>query len=188
VSEVTSLRGTSPIDLPWRDERTGDVLVIVETPRGSRNKYAFDPIYGQFRLKKVLPLGFSFPFDFGFIPSTRGADGDPLDVLVLLDEPLPMGCLVKGRPIGVIELEQTRDGRTFRNDRLIVLPTGPSCRNNMQCLEDLPNELLSEIEAFFMDYARQDGRYTRPLGRGSEARALELIREGVQQASTARTR
>jgi len=174
----------SPLDLPWQDEPTGDVLVIVETPRGSRNKYAFDPVYGQFRLKKVLPLGFSFPFDFGFIPSTRGADGDPLDVLILLDEPLPMGCLVKARPVGVIELEQARNGRTYHNDRLIVLPTGPSCRNNMQCLADLPDTLLGEIEAFFVDYARQDGRETRPVGRGSEARALELIKEGVQLAAS----
>lgn len=174
----------SPLDLPWQDEPTGDVLVIVETPRGSRNKYAFDPVYSQFRLKKVLPLGFSFPFDFGFIPSTCGADGDPLDVLILLDEPLPMGCLVKARPVGVIELEQARNGRTYHNDRLIVLPTGPSCRNNMQCLADLPDTLLGEIEAFFVDYARQDGRETRPVGRGSEARALELIKEGVQLAAS----
>lgn len=176
---------SSPFALPWRDERTGEIVAIVETPRGSRNKYAFDPFFGQFRLKKVLPLGFNFPFDFGFIPSTRGADGDPLDVLILLDEPLPMGCLITGRPIGVVELEQTRDGPTFRNDRLILLPTGPNYHNNMQCLADLPERLLGEIEAFFVDYARQEGKLTRPVGRGDQARALALIQEAAQSKTRA---
>jgi inorganic pyrophosphatase len=181
---------SSLLDLPWHDPITAEIIVVVETSRGSRNKYVFDPEYGQFRLKKVLPLGFSFPFDFGFIPSTRGGDGDPLDVLVLLDEPLPMGCLVKGQAIGVLELEQTQLGKTVRNDRVLVLPTAPACRNRMRCFADLPSDLLEQMEAFFIGYARLDGKDIAPVGRGTEKRALAIIEAAAaafrQQAASAR--
>jgi len=79
------------------------VHVIIETPKGSRNKYAFDAEKRIFALKRVLPTGMAFPYDFGFIPSTKADDGDPTDVLVLMDEPAFPGCLLKCRLIGVIE-------------------------------------------------------------------------------------
>jgi len=172
----------SLLNLPWRDPLTQEVVVVIETTRGSRNKYVFDKAYGQFRLKKVLPLGFSFPFDFGFIPSTIGGDGDPLDVLVLLDEPLPMGCLVKGRPIGVLELEQTQAEQTVRNDRVIVLPSAPACRNRMKCFADIPPDLLEQMEIFFTSYAAQDGKHVKPIGRGAEGRAMEIIEAAAKAA------
>ncbi len=93
--------------LDARDFESGDLNVIIETPKGSRNKFKFDEKLGIFTLKHVLPLGAVFPFDFGFIPSTRGEDSDPLDVLVLMDEPAFAGCLVPARLLGVIEAEQT---------------------------------------------------------------------------------
>src|SRR6187549_1983500 len=97
------------------------VLVVIETPKGSPNKLAFEPRYGTFVLKGVLPAGAVFPFDFGFVPSTRGGDGDPLDVLVLMDAPVFPGCIVPSRLIGVIEAEQTEDGETERNDRFLAV-------------------------------------------------------------------
>src|SRR3712207_9187895 len=81
-----------------------EVNVIVETPKGSRNKFDCDEEYRLFTLGGVLPAGAVFPFDFGFIPSTRGGDGDPLDILILMDEPAFTGCLVSARVIGVIEI------------------------------------------------------------------------------------
>lgn len=90
-------------ELPPERADGGTLQVIIETPRGSRNKYNFDPDQKIFTLKKVLPAGMVFPYDFGFIPDTRGGDGDPLDVLVLMDEPAVPGCLVPIRLIGVIE-------------------------------------------------------------------------------------
>jgi inorganic pyrophosphatase len=96
-----------PSRLKPHDADDKEILqVIIETPKGSRNKYAFDPEQEIFALKKVLPAGMAFPYDFGFIPSTLGGDGDPLDVLVLMDEPAFPGCLLKCRIIGVIEGEQ----------------------------------------------------------------------------------
>src|SRR5919202_6145584 len=96
----------------------GELNVIIETPKGSRNKYDYDEELRLFKLGGVLPSGAVFPFDFGFVPATLGGDGDPLDVLVLMDEPAFTGCLVVTRLIGVIDAEQTeRDGETKPNDR-----------------------------------------------------------------------
>src|SRR5690349_21240815 len=89
------------------DEEDEHWHVIIETPKGSHNKYDFDPKLGLFALGGVLPEGMSFPYDFGFIPSTLGEDGDPLDVLLLMDEPAFTGCLVRSRLIGVIAAKQT---------------------------------------------------------------------------------
>src|SRR5689334_3990623 len=94
------------------DPKTGNLNVIVETSQGSRNKYKYDPERRLFKVHKLLPAGASFPFDFGFIPSTVGDDGDPLDVLVVMEEPAPAGILVPARLLGVIEAEQTEGGKT----------------------------------------------------------------------------
>ena len=83
--------------------------VIIETPKGSRNKFKYDSTSRMFKLSKVLPEGMMFPYDFGFVPSSTGGDGDPLDVLVLMDEPTFPGCLLECRLIGVIEAEQVQD-------------------------------------------------------------------------------
>ncbi len=81
--------------------------VIIDTPKGSRNKFAWDKNRTLFELSGVLPAGAIFPYDFGFIPGTLGEDGDALDVLVLMDEPAFCGCLVRSRLLGVIEAKQT---------------------------------------------------------------------------------
>jgi inorganic pyrophosphatase len=95
--------------------------VIIDTPKGCRNKYAFDLKHKAYVLKAMLPRGAVFPFDFGSIPGTEAQDGDPLDALVLMDEPAFTGCLIEARLIGVIEAKQTEDGKTERNDRLIAV-------------------------------------------------------------------
>src|SRR5258707_12353857 len=97
------------------DGDKGEIIqVVVETPKGSRKKYAFDVDQKVFALKKVLPAGMAFPYDFGFIPSTRAEDGDPVDVLVLMDEPAFAGCVLACRPVGVIEGEQKEGKRRIR--------------------------------------------------------------------------
>ena len=91
--------------------------VVVETPRGSRTKFAYDPEIGMFRAKKLLAMGFAFPFPFGFFPSTRAEDVDPLDVLLVTDADLPTGSLVRCRLLGGLAMEETKQGNTVRNDR-----------------------------------------------------------------------
>src|ERR1700761_4836913 len=101
------------------DEKTGNLNVVVETPKGSRVKFAFDEESGFFVLSKALPEGMVFPFNFGFVPKTLAEDGDPLDVLVLNEEPLIAGCLLKVRPIAVVKATQVENGNEVRNDRII---------------------------------------------------------------------
>jgi len=108
-------------NVPAFDDETKDLNVIIDTPKNSRNKYKFDEKLGLFKLGGVLAVGHFFPFDFGYIPQTRGGDGDPIDVLVLMDEPAFVGCLIQTRLIGVIAAEQTENGKTETNDRLIAV-------------------------------------------------------------------
>src|SRR5436305_1907558 len=108
-NNLESIPACDPDQEEWR--------VIIETTKGNRNKYKYDDEFSCFSLAKVLPEGLMFPFDFGFLPGTIGEDGDPLDVLLLMDEPTFAGCLVVCRLIGVMEAQQTeRDGTSERND------------------------------------------------------------------------
>jgi inorganic pyrophosphatase len=159
--------GTAPAleHLSAREPDSGLVRVVVDTPKGSRNKYKYDETLGLYRLSKVLPLGLAFPYDFGFIPSTRAEDGDPLDVLLLGEEALFPGCLVTVRLVGVIQAEQTEPGKTFRNDRIMGAIETSVNRPAIQTLEDLQPERLDEIESFFMAYNHLEGRHFKPLGR-----------------------
>lgn len=120
--------------------------VIIATPKGSRNKYAFDENVGLFELRKILPLGMSFPFDFGFVPSTRGEDGDPLDVLLLMEEKAVPGCLVRSQLLGVMRAEQTENRKTARNDRLIAVAEVHSRVLQCSSLKELDPRLLDEVE------------------------------------------
>ena len=153
----------------------GDVNVIVETPRGSRNKYSYDPESGVFLLKKMLPLGMRFPFDFGFIPGTQAEDGDPLDALILADETLERGTLVRCVVLGVIEASQGGGKTRERNDRIVVLPAlqqGPRAPTR---LKDVDPTCLDEIEAFFIHYTAHTGTHLRIENRAGPKRARELI-------------
>jgi len=165
---------------------TGCVNVIIETPKGSRNKYAYDGELAVFTLGGVLPAGAVFPFDFGFVPSTLGEDGDPLDVLLLLDESVPPGCLVKARLIGAIEAKQTDpDGKQMRNDRLLAVALHAHTHQHIKTLEDLRDKLLDEIEAFFSDYHRQRGGRFKPLRRGGPREAMKLLKDGIAARESA---
>ena len=166
--------------LPTFDPKTGEVIVVAETPKGSRNKYAYDPDLGVFRFKAVMPEGNSFPYDFGFIPSTRGPDGDPLDVLVLLDAPLELGCLLTARLIGVIEAEQReRSGECVRNDRLLAVATRARTHAHIHVAEDLRPDLLAEVEEFFAHYNRLSGKEFTPIRRGGAEEARKVLENGI---------
>jgi inorganic pyrophosphatase len=157
-----------------------EVNVIIETPKGSRNKFDYDEERGVFTLGGVLPAGAVFPYDFGFVPSTLGGDGDPLDVLVLMDEPAFTGCLVAARLIGVIEAEQSeRGGETTRNDRLIAIAAEAHNHRDVRSLGKLNENLVDEIEYFFISYNVIKGKQFKPLGRFGPMRAIKLVEEGI---------
>ena len=176
-------------ELPAFSEEKPDVLnAIVETPKNSRNKFSFDPKHKLFKLKGLLPVGAVFPFDFGFIPSTVADDEDPMDVLILMDEPVAVGSLVEVRLIGVIEAEQTEETEngkeTNRNDRLIAVADVSYNYSEMRSLDDLNSNLLKEIEHFFVSYNEARGKKFKVLRRNGPKRALELVKEAEKQKRT----
>ena len=161
----------------------GAVHVVIETAKGSRNKYAFEEKLGVFLLKGVLPEGTSFPYDYGYIPSTKGGDGDPLDILVIMDAPAFTGCVIEVKVIGAIEAEQTeRDGRTERNDRLIGVATHAHTHDHVEALSDLRPQMIEEIEAFFEHYNRLAGKAFKPVKRSDAADAMKLVRKSMDAA------
>ncbi|PWU08594.1 MAG: hypothetical protein C5B51_07640 [Terriglobia bacterium] len=139
--------------------------VTIETPRGSRNKIKYEPTKKMYSLSKILPEGMVFPYDFGFVPRTKADDGDPLDVLVLTDEPLFPGCLVECRLIGVIELTQKEADATERNDRLIAVAQASLLYADVKNLVGLNEVVLKQVEEFFVNYQKvrqYKGDYSRP--------------------------
>lgn len=163
------------------DERAQLWRIVVETPKGSHNKYRFDERLGLFLLDGVLPEGMSFPYDFGFLPGTCGEDGDPLDVLLLMDHPAFCGCVVPSRLIGVIEARQTeRDGSAGRNDRLVAVPVKSRVHGDTRSLTDLNATRVHEIGEFFVSYNRVRGKTFEVLGAHGPERAEQLSRAGMR--------
>jgi inorganic pyrophosphatase len=178
---ATHKRTNSISRLKAFDDDRGGLNVIIETPKGSRNKFSYDAELELFKLGGVLPSGAVFPFDFGFVPSTIGGDGDPLDVLLLMDEPAFAGCLVPARLIGVIEALQTeRDGETTRNDRLIAIAAKSHTHAHVRSIDDLNEHLVDEIEHFFISYNIIYGKQFKPLGRFGMKEARKLVQQGVE--------
>lgn len=159
-----------------KDSEAAQLEVVIETPKGSRNKFKFDSASERFKLSKVMPEGMVFPYDFGYAPSTKAEDGDPLDVLVLTDEPLFPGCLVDCRAIGVIQADQEQEGEKYRNDRLIAVATQSLLYSNLNTLEDLNPVVLKQIQDFFVNYQRVRNVKVTILGTGGPAEAVELVR------------
>ena len=182
VSKVAKKTVRNPmVDLDAFDHEGGELNVIIETPKGSRNKFDYDEELGIFKLGGPLPLGTVFPFDFGYIPSTRGGDGDPLDVLVLMDEPAFPGCLVSGKLIGIIEAEQTEGQETTRNDRLIAVAAVSRNHSHVRFLGDLNANLIHEIERFFVSYNETKGKVFKVLARHGPDRAAAVVEKGMKE-------
>lgn len=175
-------------NIPPLEARTKLVHVIIDTPRGSRNKFKFDETLGCFKLSRILPAGHVFPYDFGSIPGTRGEDGDALDVVIIMDEPAFPGCLITARLIGVIVACQTEKGRTISNDRLIGVPRTPVNKPTIRELADLGTAQLDQIEHFFISYnAAQNRRFT-PSRRLGAAQAERILRRAITAGASAAVR
>jgi len=136
---------------------TGEFLVadaIVEIPGGSRNKYEFDPSSESIRLDRVLYSSVHYPGDYGFIVGTRCGDGDPLDVLILVEEPTFPGCRVRVRPIGVLFMED----ECGEDEKILGVPEGDPRFAEVFDLKDLPHQWLAEVENFFATYKLLEGK------------------------------
>jgi inorganic pyrophosphatase len=169
------------MELPALDPDTGLVRVVIDTPKGSRNKYKFDARLGLLKLSRILPAGMSFPHDFGSIPSTCAEDGDALDVMVLSEAPLFPGCLVYVHLIGVLKAVQKEGRKTIRNDRLLATIETPVNKPAITRLEQLDSQRLRDIEHFLSSYNRAQGREFRITGRGGARQAQKMFRDAVRE-------
>jgi inorganic pyrophosphatase len=177
------------VDRPHQlNRRKRECKAIIETVRGGRCKISYDPDYGAFTASQVLAEGFSFPFDFGFIPSTLAEDGDPIDVLLLMDVPLFPGCATDVRLVGVIEAMQKESGKEERNDRLLAVATVSRQHARVRKIGDLNPDLIQEIEQFFVFYNRTRGREFRVLARRGPQEAVRLVEKAIARFQKSRSK
>jgi inorganic pyrophosphatase len=174
------------MDLPALDPSSGLVRVVIDTPQGSRNKYKYDPELGVFKLSRILPAGMAFPHDFGSIPSTCAEDGDALDVMVITEAPLFVGCLVQVHLIGVIRARQREGRKMIRNDRLVATIETPVNKPAIRKLEQVDAQQLRDIEHFFSSYNQAQGREFKISGRGGPQAAQKMLRSAVRMFEKAR--
>ena len=174
------MKQNSPQSLPPFDPDEQTVNVIIETPKGSRNKYKWDEQHQLYQLSNVLSEGLYFPYDFGFIPNTLGGDGDPLDVLLFMDEPVFSGCLAPSRVIGILEAEQDKNER---NDRIIAVSTESHDHKDVHSIADLSDEMMCELEQFFEVYHRTQGKKFKVIDRKGPKAALKVIKAGEKAAA-----
>ncbi len=150
---------------------SGTVLALIEIPRGSRNKYEMDHATGRLRLDRVLYSSVHYPADYGFIVDTLGEDGDPLDVLVLVQEPTFPGCIVPARAVGGLDMHDEK-GSDFK---VLAVPLGDPRYAHVSSLADLGGHWAREIETFFATYKLLEEKTTEVLGWHSAAEAHEVI-------------
>jgi inorganic pyrophosphatase len=156
------------------------IEVKVEIPRGSRNKYEFDKTRGVFVLDRVLYSSVHYPTDYGYIVDTLADDGDPLDALVVVNEPTFPGCHIIARPIGVLNMTDEKGG----DDKILAVPMGDPRYRSIDALEDLDPHWLIEIENFFRIYKELEDKWTEVVGwQGAEA-AARIIAEARQLFAT----
>lgn len=165
------------------DRKQSECKAIIETPKGRRNKFKYEHDSGLFSLSNLLPEGFSFPFDFGFIPSTVAEDGDPLDVIVLMDEPAHVGCLLQVRLIGVIKVTQTEDGKQTENDRLVAVSTRSYEYESVKSISDLRPSLTEQITEFIGLYNKNSDKEDEVTGTADRDKALELLERAARRFS-----
>jgi inorganic pyrophosphatase len=152
--------------------------VVIETPKGSAQKYDYVPNTPFFRLKKILPSGMVFPYDFGFIPKTKGEDGDPLDVIVISEFNSFPGVIIKCRIIGGILAEQSAEKdnkKMIRNDRFLAIPKCSNIFEKIEQMGDLPKHITDDLEEFFIDYNKLEGKKFRALKKMTPKEVQRII-------------
>ena len=137
--------------------------IIIETPRDSRAKYKYNKKDGNFILKNLLPLGMVFPYAFGFIPGTKGEDGDPLDAMVISESVLNMGTVIKCRLVGALKAEQREEQETIRNDRFLFIPDSSVSFAHVTDISQMGEEHNEQLSQFFINYNKVFGKFFTPL-------------------------
>jgi inorganic pyrophosphatase len=153
--------------------------VVVEIPKGSRNKYEFDPELGAMVLDRMLFTSMQYPADYGYISGTLGGDGDTLDALVFVGEPTFPGCHIRARPVGLFRMTDEKGP----DEKILCVPLHDPMWSAVQDLADLPQGLLQEIEHFFQVYKDLEDKVVSTEGYGGRAEALEVIAQARARAA-----
>lgn len=163
-------------DLPLRLPDHSGLRMVVETPRGSGIKFAYDPDTESFAWSRALIAGLTYPYDFGFLPQTLGDDGDALDALLLTDLGSHPGVVVPSRVLGALRVEQFRDDQPIkRNDRIMLMPLNEHRSGHIGEVADLPERMRDEIEAFFLASLQLTGKRIEFRGWADAEEARELV-------------
>lgn len=157
------------------------VRCIVESPMGSPTKFKYDPVTKTFMMGRAMLKGLTYPFDWGFIPSTLGQDGDPIDVMILHDTPSFPGLVIPCQIVGVLEVEQKQEGAKLRNDRMISVPVHSHREDEINHVHDLSKRLRQELEKFFIATAALEKKELTLLGWKGPKEALSLIDEAIKR-------
>lgn len=176
-------------EIPLMDERHRTVLdgpayrCVVEAPRGSTVKWKYEPELRVFVMGKALVAGLSYPYDWGFLPSTRGEDGDPLDVMIVHDSTATMGVVIPVQIIGVLVAVQSDKGekKSERNDRFFAVPVSSHRQDVLNDVDELGKRVRSELEAFFVATSALQGRKIEFTGWSGPKRAEKLIAAGQRR-------
>ena len=155
------------------------VYAVIEIPKGGRNKYEYDAKLGLFRLDRVLYSSVHYPAAYGFIPGSQAADGDPVDILVMTNEPTFTGCLIEARPVGLLRMQDEKG----EDEKVLAVPTVDPFYREMQCLSDLPPHFLREVEHFFRIYKDLEGKRVEIFGWEDAAAAVAVIQAGIEAAT-----
>jgi inorganic pyrophosphatase len=156
------------------DSRFPDIIsVVVEIPKGSRNKYEYDPGSGRIKLNRVLSSSVHYPADYGYALGTMAEDGDEVDVLVLIEEPTFPGCLIETKPIGYLEMRDEKGG----DNKVIAVPLHDPRWSPIKDLYELPESLLDEIENFFLTYKRLEGHEVSSEGWYNARKARDYLKD-----------
>jgi inorganic pyrophosphatase len=159
-----------------------DCHVVVESPRGSPVKLKYDPEMGVFTVSRTLPWGLVYPFDWGFVPSTRASDQDPLDAMVLWDVPSAPGVVIPSRAIGVLQVEQNQEqgkGRE-RNDRVLFVPLAAPRQAQLKEVSELGQRQLDELTQFFLSTTALDKKDLKILGWAGAREANVLVDQSME--------
>ncbi len=155
--------------------------VFVETPGNSRVKYKYDPDSRILIVKKTLPLGLVFPFDFGFIPHTVGQDGDPLDAMIISAFQTLPGCQVTCRLIGMMEAKQTQGREMVRNDRFFFVPENSLVYKHVKTIRDLPAQMIKELQVFFITYNQESQKQFKPLKVIGASQSEKILKKQMKE-------
>ena len=175
---IAVLLKAPPLHSPTMDRRSEALTVVVEIPKGSRNKYEMDHLSGEIYLDRMLFTSMQYPADYGFIDDTLGSDGDPLDALVFVGEPTFPGCRIRVRPVGLFRMQDEKG----EDEKILCVPLRDPLWSQVGDLHGLPTPLLNEIEHFFQVYKDLEGHKVATDGYEDRASAMRVIDNAFARA------